>query len=63
MAKVVQYVDKATGEKESLESLLSRFKKKVIKEDLMNELSKKLYFILDSVKRREAKKARQRKFK
>ena len=45
MAKVVQYVDKATGEKESLESLLSRFKKKVIKEDLMNELSKKLYFL------------------
>ena len=63
MAKVVQYVDKATGEKESLESLLSRFKKKVIKEDLMNELRKKLYFIPDSVKRREAKKARQRKFK
>ena len=63
MAKVVQYVDKATGEKESLESLLSRFKKKVIKEDLMNELSKKLYFVADSVKRREAKKARQRKFK
>ena len=63
MAKVVQYVDKATGEKESLESLLSRFKKKVIKEDLMNELSKKLYFVPDSVKRREAKKARKRKFK
>ena len=63
MAKVVQYVDKATGEKESLESLLSRFKKNIIKEDLMNELSKKLYFVSDSVKRREAKKARQRKFK
>ena len=63
MAKVVQYVDKATGEKEPIESLLSRFKKKVIKEDLMNELSKKLYFIPDSVKRREAKKVRQRKFK
>lgn len=63
MAKVVQYVDKATGERESLESLLSRFKKKVIKEDLMNEISKKLYFVPDSVKRREAEKARQRKFK
>ena len=63
MAKVVQYVDKATGEKEPVESLLSRFKKKVIKEDLMNELSKKLYFVPDSVKRRGAKKARQRKFK
>lgn len=63
MAKVVQYVDKATSEKESLESLLSRFKKKVIKEDLMNELGKKIYFVPDSVKRREAKKAGQRKFK
>lgn len=63
MAKVVRFVDKTTGEKESLESMLNRFKKKVVKEDLMNEMSKKLYFVSKSVQRREKEKARKRKFK
>lgn len=53
MAKVKVRIDQATGEKESLESLIRRFKKLVLKENLMLELRKHEYYKSKSVKRRE----------
>lgn len=53
MAKVIAYVDKTTGEKESVDSLLRRFKKQVIKEEILLDLKKHEYYRSKSLKRKE----------
>ena len=35
MAKVVAQIDRNTGERESVDSMLRRFKKQVLKDDIM----------------------------
>lgn len=52
MAKVVMYTSKDTGEKESVDSLLRRFKKAVTKEDILYECKKREYFMSKSLKRK-----------
>lgn len=42
-AKVKQYVDRATGEKESLDALMKRFKKEVIKSCVLEDCKRHQY--------------------
>lgn len=49
--KVVRFKD-ANGEWESTDSLLRRFKKAVLKSDLLKEVRKREFFVSKSVKRR-----------
>ena len=52
MAMVTRKVDKLTGEKEDIESMLRRFKKKVLADGTMAELEKRRYYVKPSKKRR-----------
>jgi small subunit ribosomal protein S21 len=52
MAKVVAQIDRNTGEKESVESMLRRFKKQVLKDDIMWEVKRRQYFVPKSVARK-----------
>lgn len=52
MATVTRKVDKLTGEKEDIESMLRRFKKKVLADGTMAELEKRRYYVKPSKKRR-----------
>lgn len=61
MAKVVQYVDEMTGEKESVDSMIRRFKKLVIKDNLMDDIRKHEYYKSKSQKRREKRKEAERR--
>ena len=63
MALVIQQVNKETGEKETLESMIKRFKKKVLNEGLMAELKNREYYKAKSLKRREKSKAAQRRLR
>jgi len=53
MAFVVQGIDKVTGEKESADSLIKRWKKKVKMEGTLELLQKRRYFKPKSIQRRE----------
>jgi ribosomal protein S21 len=55
MAKVIQYVDEMTGERESIDSMLRRFKKQVIKDEILDDLRKHEYYISKSAIRRAKK--------
>ena len=61
MAKVVQHVDEMTGEKESVDSMIRRFKKLVIKDNLMDDVRKHEYYKSKSQKRREKRKEAERR--
>lgn len=52
MAKVVAYRDKTTGELESVDSLIRRFKKKVENEGILEECKKREFFVGKSMARR-----------
>lgn len=52
MATIVRKVDKLTGEKEDIESMLKRFKKKVLAEGTLAELEKRRFYVKPSKKRR-----------
>ena len=68
MAKVVAQIDKNTGEKESVESLIRRFKKQVLRDDIMWEVKRRQYFVpkamarklksIEAIKRSKNKKRR-----
>jgi ribosomal protein S21 len=53
MAKVVAQIDRNTGEKESVDSMLRRFKKQVLKDDIMWEVKRRQYFKPKSLARKE----------
>lgn len=53
MATVYTRVDKYTGERESVDSLLKRFKKAVVRDEIMTDLRKHEYYRAPSLKRRE----------
>ena len=52
MAKVVAYKDKNTGEVESLMSMLKRFKKQVLNDNILGECRKRKYYVPKSLKRK-----------
>ena len=52
MATVTRKVDKITGEKEDIESMLKRFKKKVLAEGTLAELEKRRFYVKPSKKKR-----------
>lgn len=52
MAKVVAYKDKNTGEVESLMSMLKRFKKQVLNDNILGECRKREYYVPKSLKRK-----------
>lgn len=45
MATVKKYVDPNTGEAESVDNMLKRFKKLVLKENIMYEVRRREYFV------------------
>lgn len=53
MATVIARVDKFTGERESVDSMLRRFKKAVVRDEIMLDLKKHEYYRAPSLKRRE----------
>lgn len=53
MAKVIAQIDRTTGERETVESLIRRFKKQVLKDDIMWEFKRRQYFKPKSVARKE----------
>lgn len=53
MAKVVAQIDRNTGERESVDSLLRRFKKLVLKDDIMWEVRRREFFKPKSLARKE----------
>ena len=61
MARVTRLVNRETGEKESLESMLKRFKKQVLAEDIIADYKKHEFFKSKSTKRKEKMLANQRK--
>lgn len=67
MAKIVAYIDKNTGEKEGLDSMLRRFKKKVLNEGILDECKKREYYVKPTVKRKlkdiEAAKRKKKNYK
>jgi len=67
MAKVYAYTDRNTGEKESVESLMKRFKKKVTEDRILYECKRREYFVPKSLKRKlkgiEAKKRLTKNYK
>lgn len=67
MAKVVLYVDRETGEKESLESAIRRFKKKVLSDNILYECRRREYFVPKPLARKlksiEAKKRQKKNYK
>ena len=68
MAKVVAQIDRNTGERESVESLIRRFKKQVLRDDIMWEVKRRQYFVpktlarklkyIEAIKRSKNKKRR-----
>lgn len=67
MAKVVAYVDRTTGEKESAESMLRRFKKQVLNDQILYEVKRREYFMNPALKRKmksiEAQKRQKKNYK
>lgn len=53
MAKVVLYVDKNTGNMESIDQAIRRFKKQVFNDNIIQECKKREYYKSKSLKRRE----------
>jgi ribosomal protein S21 len=53
MAKVVAQIDRNTGERESADSLIRRFKKQVLKDDIMWEVKRRQFFKPKSLARKE----------
>ena len=56
MAKVKMIVDSNTSEKESVDSMLRRFKKQVKKEGILQECRKREFFLKKSLARKEKSK-------
>ena len=56
MAKVKMIVDPNTSEKESVDSMLRRFKKQVKKEGILQECRKREFFLKKSLARKEKSK-------
>ena len=63
MAKIVLYVDKATGEREPIDAALRRFKKQVFNDNIIQECRKREYFKSKSVKRREKSEEAQKRLR
>ena len=67
MAKVIAYKNKETGELEDVTSLLRRFKKKVIEDQVIYECKRREYFVPKSLKKKlkaiEAKKRQKKNYK
>jgi len=63
MAKVVLTKDTETGEPESIETLIKRFKKQVMKDEILLECKKRQYFRPKAVKRHEKSVAAQKRLK
>ena len=67
MAKVYTRVNRETGEKEDITSLLRRFKKKVMEDQILYECKRREYFVNKSLKRKlksvEAKKRQKKNYK
>lgn len=67
MAKVYARVNRETGEKEDITSLLRRFKKKVMEDQILYECKRREYFVNKSLKRKlksvEAKKRQKKNYK
>lgn len=63
MVKIVAAKDFETGEKESLDSLLKRFKKQVTKADILGEVRRRAYYKSKSLKRKEKSIAAQKRIK
>ena len=64
MASVVRQMNRETGELESVETMLKRFKKQVLKDDILYECKKREHFMNAAEKRREkSKRARIRSLK
>ncbi len=63
MARVVSTRDIETGEPESIENLLKRFKKQVVKDEILLECKKRQYFRSKAVKRQEKSEAAQKRLK
>lgn len=65
MAKVVAQIDRNTGELESVDSLIRRFKKQVLKDDILYECKRRQYYVPKSLARKlkaiEAQKRRKNK--
>ena len=53
MVKVVAQIDRNTGERESADSLIRRFKKQVLKDDIMWEVKRRQFFKPKSLARKE----------
>ena len=56
MAKVKMIVDPNTSEKESVDSMLRRFKKQVKKEGILQECRRREFFLKKSLARKEKSK-------
>ena len=64
MASVVRQMNRETGELESVETMLKRFKKQVLKDDILYECKIREHFMNPAEKRREkAKRAKIRNLK
>lgn len=56
MAKVKMIVDPTTGEKESADSMLRRFKKQVKKDGIIEDCRRREFFLKKSLARKEKSK-------
>lgn len=64
MAKVVAYKDRTTGELEGLDSMLRRFKKQVLNDQILYECKRREHFVKPALKRKlKAVEARKRQTK
>lgn len=67
MAKVVAYVSRETGEKEPVDSLIRRFKKQVLNDNILYECKRREFFMKPALKRKmkavEAKKRQKKNYK
>ena len=67
MAKVYARTDRETGEKEDITSLLRRFKKKVMEDQILYECKRREYFVPKPLARKlkaiEAKKRQKKNYK
>lgn len=67
MAKVFARKDRETGELEDISSLIRRFKKQVINDQILYECKRREYFVKSSLKRKlksiEAQKRKKKNYK
>ena len=63
MAYIKQRIDPVTGEKESVESMLKRFKKQVLKDGILQDLKKYEYGMSKTARRKLKDKEAERRLR